>query len=433
VPTAPLGLLFPGDPGVGRGIVPLDKNNFAPRVGLAWDPTGSGRTSVRAAAGVYYGTINGNTWNGTADRIPFTVRQQFNDVKSLTDPYGNLPGGVSPFPYVYDARNPRFLPSSAVAGFNLGLRTPYTYQLSFSVQRQLRPDLSVTGAYVGTIAHKFPFQRDNNYPIYGPGATSANVDLRRPILPGTLGAIALNESAANSAYHGLQLTAEKRMSRHFSFKTFYTFSKVLDTIDLEYGNLQQSVQNETNLQNDRGRASLDRTHNFVLAAIWEINYFSGGNPIMKNVANGWTLSAIGSARSGTPLTISTGRDNNLDGYSTDRANLVGNPFLDPHRSRSDVTNMWFNTAAFVPNAIGQDGTSGRDIIDGPGLKNVDMSLFRTFKLRESMGLQFRAEMTNALNLVSLGAPTVSLNSSAVGTIRTARGMRQVQLGLRLAF
>jgi hypothetical protein len=101
-PGAPEGLLFPGDPGISRGIVRTDVNNIAPRLGIAWDPRGDGRMAVRAAAGIFYGSITGNEWNTTADNQPFTVRQPFPTVKTLSDPYGNLPGGVAPFPFTYD-------------------------------------------------------------------------------------------------------------------------------------------------------------------------------------------------------------------------------------------------------------------------------------------------------------------------------------------
>jgi hypothetical protein len=130
--------------------------------------------------------------------------------------------------------------------------------------------------------------------------------------------------------------------------------------------------------------------------------------------------------------------------NNDRANLVGNPFLDPHRSRSDVTNMWFNTAAFVANPVGTDGNAGRNILDGPGLKNVDLSIFRTFKIRERLQLQARGEFSNAFNLVNLTLASTALATTAnvaaatltspmFGRILSANDMRQVQVGLRLAF
>ncbi|HET8547507.1 MAG TPA: TonB-dependent receptor, partial [Bryobacteraceae bacterium] len=138
-------------------------------------------------------------------------------------------------------------------------------------------------------------------------------------------------------------------------------------------------------------------------------------------------------RSGAPFTVTAGTDRNLDGSSNDRANLMGNPRLDPNRPRSEVTAKWFDPAAFAVPSLGQDGTSGRNILDAPGIRNVDLAIFRDFPIREAIRLQFRGEFTNALNLVNLNAPTSSLNSQAVGTIRGARAMRQTQLGLRLTF
>jgi outer membrane receptor protein involved in Fe transport len=435
VPGAPVGLLFPGDEGVGRGVIEADKNNFAPRLGFAWDPAGDGRTSVRAAAGVFYGSIAGNEWNLMADRQPFTVRQTFNDVRSITDPYGNVPGG-DPFPYVYSPANPLFLPFAAVSGISLDFRWPYTYQMNFSVQREVVKDLSITGAYVGSLGHKLPFQRDLNYPLSTPGATTGNVNQRRPYLTGTLSNIYLVESIADTAYHGLQLTAERRMSRRFTFKGYYTFSKALDDVDLQQSNVQVNAQNHRRLDLERARTVTDRRHNLVASTVWDADYFRTAPLPVRVLLDHWTVSAIVTMRSGPPINITSGGDTNLDGQGNDRANLVGDPHLDPNRPRAEVVKEWFNRAAFRPPASGQDGTAGRNILDGPGLKNVDLGLFRNFRLREGMDLQFRGEITNLINFVNLNNPNTTYNASATssfGTIQSARDMRQVQLGLRLAF
>jgi hypothetical protein len=430
VPTAPLGLQFPGDSGIPRGIANMDTNNFAPRVGMAWDPFGNGKTSVRAAFGLFYGSISANEWNQTTDFQPFSARQQFNDVKSLTDPYGNLPGGLSPYPYVYDPAHTLFLANASVTTIARDFVWPYTYQLNFSIERQLRSGLSVTAAYVGALGHHWPTIRDNNYPVYGPGATTANVNTRRPIQPQPNSYAVINdiESSVTDAYHGLQISAEKRMSRNFSFKGFYTFSKALEGSNEASANGATGWQNANQQWEDRGRTASDRRHNFVMSAIWKIDYFKGSNALLRGVLNGWSLSAIMSARSGTPLTVGAGSDINLDGINNDRANLIGNPIMDPNRSRSDVIKAWFNTAAFGKPATGQDGTAGRNILDRPGSKNVDLGFFRDFHVGERMGLQFRWEVTNAFNLVNLSGPNTTLSSSAFGTITSAGAMRQMQLG-----
>jgi hypothetical protein len=193
------------------------------------------------------------------------------------------------------------------------------------------------------------------------------------------------------------------------------------------------AQDSNNLALERGRSDYDQRHNFVTALIWNVSYYRGTSPLLKNVLNGWTLSPIITLSSGLPFTVSSGKDNNYDGVTNDRANVVGNPILDPHRSRAQVLAQWFNTAAFVANPIGTDGTSARNLLDGPGSRNIDMGIFRDFSLRERMKLQFRAEFTNFFNLVNLNAPNGTLTASTFGQITSAGNMRQLQLGLRLTF
>lgn len=301
------------------------------------------------------------------------------------------------------------------------------------MQRQISKDLSVTAAYVGSLSRRLPFATDVNYPLYNSSATSSNVNNRRPIQTGVLSSVMLVKSIMEAEYHGLQITGEKRMERHFGVKSFYTFSKSIDDAQLQNNATNGGAQDYNNLREERGRSDFDRRHNSVTSFIWNTEYYSGQSAVMRGILDGWMLSAIVTLRSGLPLTITSGKDNNLDGTNNDRANLIGDPRLDPNRSRAAVTAQWFNTAAFVTNPIGTDGTAGRNIIDGPGLHNIDLGIFRDFKIRERMQLQSRAEWTNAFNLVNLSNPTTSLSSNLFGTIRTADEMRQVQLGLRLVF
>jgi hypothetical protein len=126
-------------------------------------------------------------------------------------------------------------------------------------------------------------------------------------------------------------------------------------------------------------------------------------------------------------------DNNLDGSTSDRPNQIGNPLLPANRPRSQLVAMWFNPAAFASPPYPTDGTAGRDILNGPGYKDVDMAISRDFQIRERFNLQFRAEATNAFNLVNLNSPVSTLSSGNVGQITGAGSMRQGQLGLRLTF
>ncbi|HUI56791.1 MAG TPA: carboxypeptidase regulatory-like domain-containing protein [Bryobacteraceae bacterium] len=443
VPAAPLGMLFPGDPGVTRGIVPMRWKKFSPRLGFAWDPTGDGKTSIRGAAGVFFGSVSGNEWNSTSNFQPFAVRQTFPNVKSLTDPYGNLPGGVSPFPYSYNPASPRFITPANLFGIAPDFQWPYTYQLNFSVQRQVK-DVSFTAAYVGALSHRLPFAVDVNYPYYNSTATTSNVNNRRLIDTGTLGSILSMQSNMNANYNGFQFTAERRMGRHVGFKAFYTYSKSLDGAQLQNNTTQGLAQDFNALWEEKGRADFDARHIFVASFIWNLDYLSHANPVLRAIANGWSLNGILTLRSGYPFTVTSGKDNNVDGNNNDRANLVGNPYLDPHRPQSAVVAEWFNTAAFVANPAGTDGNSGRNILDGPGYRNVDLGIFRTFQINERIKLQARAEATNAFNMVSLNLASTALATTAnpnvgvltsplFGQVRNAYDMRQVQVGLRLTF
>ena len=432
-PTVPTGLLVVGDPGVGRGIVSTPWTHFSPRVGFAWDPFGDGKTSIRAAGGIFYGSVSGNEWNSTSNFQPFAVREQFPNVTSLTNPYGALPGGVSPFPYIYSPKNPGFIFPAAIYGIAHDFRWPYTYQLNFSVERQIRKDLSVTAAYVGSLARRLPFAVDLNYPYYNSTATSANLNSRRPIDTNTLSTIQSVESVMNTAYHGLQITVEKRMGRHFGVKGFYTFSKSIEDATLENNTVNGGAEDFRNLSIDRGRSDFDRRHVSVTSFVWNLSYLDKANPFLKALANGWQVSSIITLQSGLPFNVTAGTDVNLDGNNNDRANLAGNPFLDPNRSRAAVTAAWFNTAAFQAPAAGTDGNTQRDLLTGPGSKVVDLSLERNFKIRERVTLQARGEATNAFNLTNLSNPTGAMNSSLFGKIVGANAMRQLQIGLRLTF
>jgi hypothetical protein len=442
-PLAPTGQLFYGDPGVGRGVVPMRWRHLSPRVGLAWDPFGDGKTSVRAAAGIFYGSISGNEWNTMTNFEPFATRLTFTNTNaktstagvplgaSLSNPYNAFVGG-DPFPY-----KGTFVSGGGIFGISQNFQWPYSYQLNTSIQRQVTKDLSITAAYVGSLFHNLPFARDANYPVVNPSATSAGASIlaRRP--NPAFGAVLMIASDQTASYNGLQITAVKRMSRHVTFNTFYTFSKSMNSVELLNNTTQGLAQNYSNLREERGVADTDQRHVFGASVNYRPDYYRGGSAIARNIVNGWAISPIVRLRTGLPFSVTNGSvDANLDGNTNDRAELIG----DPHIANPTAA-QWFNTAAFVQNkavtGVSLDGNSGRNILYGPGYRTVDLALSRDFHLKERCMLRFRAEGTNAFNMVSLGQPGNAVPSGATsttfGVIRTAQAMRKLQFGLRLTF
>jgi hypothetical protein len=445
-----LGILFPGDAGFTRGIVSVPWNHISPRLGLAWDPFGDGKTAIRAGAGIFYGSVSGNQWNTTSNFEPFAIRLNFSNNNSatvstgasLSNPYRNLNGG-DPFPY-----NGHFVPGGSIFGPSPNFHWPYTYQLNFSVQRQVTNSLGVTAAYVGSLSHNLPFAVDANYPVVplvptAANFTSNNIQARRPNQG--FGAVLSMQSGQTASYNGLQISATQRMSHHLSFNAFYIYSKTFDSVQLQNNTTQALVQDFASISGDRGPADTDMRHQLVLSMIWQPDYYSGGNSVVRHIVNGWSVSPILKLHSGFPFTVLNGKDANLDGNNTDRAQLVGDPRSGVCPGGSPVGSVacWFNTAAFAQNqptnGVHTDGSAPRNSLNQAAYRDVDLAISRTFKVHERLNLQFRAEALNVLNIVSLNAPNATavlnpaLPGQAFGTVTSAQTMRQLQLGARFAF
>ncbi len=440
-PDAPVGALFFGDPGVERGGIPVAYDHFSPRFGVAWDPWGDGKTSIRMGAGMFYGSISGNEWNTMTNFQPFSTRLNFSGINIATagsgwngallrNPYNNFPGG-NPFPY-----NGAFGTGGGLFAVAEDFSWPKTFQTNVSIQRQIIKDITVGIAYVGTRASSLPFGRDINYPVATATATTGNINARRPNT--AFGAVLLLDSDQDASYDGMQVTMAGRLSRILSFNGFYTFSKTLSSVQLHNNTTQGLAQNYSKLELDKGRADTDQRHVFSLSMNFRPDFYRGGNRAAKAILNGWSLSPIIKARSGRPFTVTNGNvDANLDGVATDRARLIGNPFIsNPTPAR------WFNVDAFAQNPIVTgnpvDGTAPRNLLTGPGFKVVDMALSRDFRFTERYRLRVRVEGTNVFNIVNYDLPNASTpanvaTSTTFGTISGAGDMRRLQFGARFTF
>lgn len=477
-PNAMLGQLFPGDPGVPDGGVGTNYNHFSPRFGFVLDPKGDGATVFHGGAGLFFDTIGGNEWMLSQNFQPFAVRETnaFTHVVSLQHIYStdcqDFAGCVSPFPYLYDKANPRYVSPAQLVFVQKSMRWPYNIQANFGVQRQFTRNLALSINYVGTFNRKLPLYIDENAPIYDTSNpsinTTGNVNCRRPYdaLPFATGNKCANpapgskymsngyviEDGQTANYHGLQVTVEKRMSRNFSVHGFYIWSKSVASAALQTtGNIGNSGATEpedySNLHLERQRQANDMRNQAVIAFVWKPNYFGHSNPVTRLLLSGWSLAAAISMNSGKPFTITSGKDDNLDGNNNDRPNVLPGKFervLSTSRSRQEEMAEWFDTSVYCevgtsgcPAGSGTSGLDGLvrvDSLDGPGYKNVDASLFRDFTIHDRMKFQFRGEATNVFNMVNLNSPGGTLTSpSSFGVISGAGGMRVLQVGGRFLF
>lgn len=431
-PNAPLGMVFPGDQGIPNGLVPTDYNNVAPRIGIAFDPRGDGRTSVRLSYGLFYEDLRSDVFTYAAVNQPFVISNTVNTPRSLANPYA---GTTDPFPYVYSPATSRFtLPMSLFTSPAPTLNASYIHNLSASIQQALPGGMQLNIGYVGKLEKGLVRMVQSNPAVYGIGATLANTDARRPLLPGVYASVRQVCNCSPATYHSMQVSLSKRYSGGLTFMLAYTLGKLLDQYSAT--NLGQTPQNPANAAADRARSDFDRRHVFTASIVYQIPFYKSANLILRGVFSNWGVDSLIQLSSGLPFNVVTGRDASLTGVGFDRPNVIGDPYRSSYANRDDELNHFFNTAVYTANLPGQYGNSGRNPLSGPGFQNVNLSLVRSFPIGEHLGrLQFRSEFFNALNHPNLGQPDGSLAdaSTTFGKITTASDPRIIQFALRYQF
>jgi hypothetical protein len=453
VPDAPTGLLYPGDAGVPAGLIPTFKKGFAPRVGFAWDPTGSSKWLFTSAYGIFYEpyyTGQGGPLQSPISAPPYLQTEQIS-TPNFADPFnGNPPV------------NGQFATPLTNLTLDAKLPLPYAQDWDLNVQRSLGANLLLQVGYVGTKGTKLPRFIEGNPAIYMPGAsTPNNADQRRLYSGCTLAdpptackfsSTGLIAGIANSNYNALEASLKKRFSHGLAFLASYTYSKATD--DASSFNMTGSAakpvagendlaQNPFDLAAERGPSLFDARHRFVFSYQWSLPFFRQSGGISRALLGGWQLNGIVTAMSGTPFTIFDSTDVSdqggapeITGFSANRPNLVSgqNPNSGPK-----TTGAWLNPAAFAqvipdPNSpVQQFGNAGRNIGVGPRFSDWDFSIFKNFRVTESKNIQFRAEFFNILNHPNFRLPDSDISSPTFNTIQAALPPRVVQLALKFLF
>jgi hypothetical protein len=450
-PSAPTGLLYPGDPGVPRGLIPTERDAFAPRVGLAWDVRGDGNWLVTSAYGIFYDpyyTGEGGPLQDPISAPPYLQTPQVS-TPNFADPFN----GQNPF-------NGTFSQDMTLLVLNPSLRLPYAQDWNLNIERALGSDWRLEIGYIGTKGTKLPRFIEANPAVYIPGeSTQGNADQRRlysgctltGTAPCTYSSVGEMAGIADSSYNALQVSLKKRFARGFSMLVSYTLSKTLDDVSSFNitGSASQSVAGENDLaQNpfdvkaEWGRSMFDARHRFVTSYQWDLPWYKHPDNWYGHVLGNWQVNGITTLMSNTPFTVYDSSNPSLQGsapeisgFFSSRPNLVGNPTTGTCAGGVPVrtAGCWFNTGAFAHAATGQFGDVGRNTMDGPAFQQWDFSAIKTIPIHESMNLQFRAEIFNIFNDVNFELPNNDINSPGFGQIVAAQPGRIVQLALKFQF
>jgi TonB dependent receptor len=476
-PGAPLGILYPGDPGTpNRGLTYPDRNNFAPRFGFAWDVMGKAKLVVRGGFGIFYDLEDG------ALNLQFGGEAPFGQVTQVfpTDYTGVTPGSnpmADPFTQ-NGLTNP--YPTGGVVGSTFGVpaiqfafvvdphfRTPYSENVNFGLQYQITEDTMIEADYVGSFSRKAVATTDPNAPVQSimqqqlNNGGFTNPDCARPLAvcadptdpnssPTGVLQLFTDLSSATSASNQFQFTVDKRFSHDFNIRGAYTFAHTID--DQSGFRYNSSVYTDPfNHRFDRGSANFDVRQRLVISGIWKLPFgraLRNSNGLLRAIASDWEASGIAAFQSGTPFTVFSNSNSSNENIFLDRADQIGPIQYFAARSQHNFDpstanclgaaatgNFYFNPNAYdcanVP--LFSFGNSGRNILRGPGINNFDLSVGRTFKVAEGKTIQFRSEFFNAFNHAQFFSPDHSGGSGTFGQITQARDPRIMQFALKFYF
>lgn len=465
-PTAPVGLVYPGDTGIPSATYSNDYNNFAPRVGFAWDVLHNGKLSLRGGYGLYYDVVISETTLQFLSSPPFAIQPNI-VATTINNPFANSLVNPLAQPFPFSPAKPgdpfNFAGVAPITIFvnDPNFRTPYAHQYNMQVQYEFLKGYTLELGYVGTTGIKLLTRREINPALVTPTASPADTDLRRvrnqnnpqddAFGGAVFGSLTNQETSATSAYSSFQATVSKRFSRGFQFQSSYTYGHCLDNASGLRSNVRYN-----NPAADRGNCEFDIRHRFVTSYIWALPWAKSMKGIAGKALSGWQVAGVTQFQSGIPFDITEPTDRSLTNAGSDRPDYLGGDvqFYDPRNvdtslggtnryfngtgggSATAGTNPFFNRVGSGPSAAqgaGRFGNLGRNVFHGPGFGNWDFSLIKRTKVMEEQELEFRAEFFNIFNQAEFLNPNGSIGSRNFGQISSTRDPRLIQFALKYAF
>jgi hypothetical protein len=461
-PTAPLGVLWPGDPGINSaGGVRTPLHDFAPRLGFAWSPGNSQKWSIHAGVGMYYNRTEEELALQNLSTPPFSVTSfgvgGIGGSPSLANPYtgwcGSSPVACStsnPFPYTAPPPGSKVnfaaIEPLTVNVLSKNFGTPVSENYNLTVERQLSGSTTMTVAYVGNVAHHLEGAYELNPAGQAPGVnptaaalgcTASNLGTCAattfPYNPLTTGIAAINQQSTdfNSNYNSLQVSVNKRFSHGLQFMAAYTWSRYFDqnsTFDNQAGFVPPGI-NPFSFTSMYAPSDNDAPQRFVFNYDYTLPIYRYAH-FARPLTDGWKLVGIVTFQSGFPVLVANTADPSLTCWSAaevvdvpcwDRPNVVSGTPLNLGNPRSQtyngLPNYWFNPGAFTQAAAGTGiGNSSRNPFYGPGINNFDMSLLKDIHITESKYIELRLEAFNTFNHAQFGAPVSDINNPNFGRV-----------------
>jgi len=443
------GIGIPGKtPGVPDGLVQNHWAAFGPRIGFAYDLTGSGRTVIRGGFGTMYERIQGNDMYNAGPNPPFSTNVNFNNV-TLVNPSTSLPDAST-------LTAPITVASITGLSYTQN-KLPVSYQYSVGVQHAITPRTVINVTYVGNQNRHQNDYREMNAPdpslipgLFASNGTGYNNFVQFP----GFNQIRLSEDVQNSHYNGLQTSIHSQLKSDLTFEAGYTLSRAIDPATSGNGVSDlNNVSNPYSYTYDSGPSGLDRTSIFYLNWVYDIPLLkNSSNRVLKSTLGGWQVSGIVSAVSGAPINISEGGIQNCaQGVNNDPVKCAGSlngtgnissiipnannrPNVSGSISTPHTVNSWFGTSAFSPTLAGEWGNMPFNGVRGPGRDNWNLSLFKSFAFNErGSRLEFRAEFFNVWNHTQFNNVSNTFTNGDFGQVTSAHDPRTLQFGLKLYY